>query len=440
MSLQGIPSSVNSIGPAKLTPKETQASKNPENVIGGAEVRDDMEKLKDSHNSLTKSRAEQRANIIEANLKSGKEKTSQFLANALGKGVNPERMGTKEFGKVNNALKRMSERLRRGGSGRRSSETSSSQEELRQKNASTQAALSSRMKQLDNDDEDMDADSEGGSDLSGGGRDQESTIMMLKSMYGNEEAPKLEQIANDLPDNTLDNTTKSKVAKGLSNSEISPKSDESTSLVETLESEKFKSLEPSTKSTVTNFIEQNNPVDSTPQKVELPDPNKPVKTTIDDISITSTAKTSGNLTVATHNLKTSSNGIDLSVKLVSTIDSNGKEKMINDPLFGSSIRIKTKDKITIENFKAVVDKFSNFYQSTAISNMQEGYYVPNMGSVTSSLQQTSSIMLDADLDKPLNIRIPISFDESGNAISQLMQQKLDNAYMSEGGAYVFYEK
>ncbi|MFN4150685.1 MAG: hypothetical protein ACK4IX_07055, partial [Candidatus Sericytochromatia bacterium] len=40
MSLQGIPSSVSSIGPAKLTPKETQASKNPENVIGGAEVRD----------------------------------------------------------------------------------------------------------------------------------------------------------------------------------------------------------------------------------------------------------------------------------------------------------------------------------------------------------------------------------------------------------------
>ncbi|MFN4150827.1 MAG: hypothetical protein ACK4IX_07770, partial [Candidatus Sericytochromatia bacterium] len=358
-----------------------------------------------------------------------------------------------EFGKVNNALKRMSERLRRGGSGRRNSETASSQEELRQKNASTQAALSSRSKQRDNEDEDMETDSDGGdSNLSGGGSDQESTIMMLKSMYGNEEAPKLEEIANELPDNTLDNSTKSKVAKGFSNSEISPKSDESISLVETLDSEKFKSLETSTKSVVTTFIEQEKPLDTSLQKIELPDPNQVIKSTVDDISITSKEKTSGNLTISEKTLSTTSDDVTVKVKVVSTKDSNGNQKMINDPIFGSSINITTKSQVLKEQLKSALLAIAKKVLSTDVSvnNMysnnvshstsSSAYHDPNIGIICNSLEKMSTIMLDPNLDKPLSIRIPISFDESGNTILEKAHQKLDNAYMSEGGAYVFYEK
>lgn len=443
MSLQGIPSSMSSMGAAKLTPKTNEAPSNPENIIGGAEVRDDMDKLKDSSKSLEKSRAEQRASIIEANLKTGKEKTSQLISNAIGKGVNPERMQSKEFGKVNNVLRRMSDRVRRGGSGRRSSEGASAQEELRQKNASTQSSLSARMRQLDNQDEDMDSDSEGGSDLSGGGRDQESTIMMLKSMYGSEESTKVEKVVNELPKNELDNTTKAKVSKGLLNSSIDPKSKESESVIQTLDSPKFKSLDKDIQSTVVNFVEQNNVKDTSFKKAKVPSLQPNLNTVIEDISITSKSKESGNIIIGSHRMVFKSKEVEAKVNLVSTTDSSGKTKIVTNPLYGSNIFIKalpniSKEKI-VQHLNNMSEKMGSAKFSSDIGMLQNTYYVPNMGSVKWSVDQLTTIMLDPELNKPFTLRVPISFDESGEPVVSMMQSKLDTAYMSNGGVNAYYE-
>lgn len=237
---------------------------------GGAKQRDDADKSNEAHKALHKSRSEEHQQKIKFMVtKAGN--AAHTMTNALLKPLRADRIAESMFKKVHSqAIKQVSRRMANRSARRSNSESTSAAEDNKQKSM-LQAQAMSKMSAKSNDSEldvETDTDSEEGGDLGGGGKDQESIIMLIKEMYGPKDQPLVKDTLSKLDNQDLSSDEKIKVVKTLHNSDMSKNPSLGESLLNTIKSDDFNKLSNSTKNVILDFMSGDNVINSKVEKTK----------------------------------------------------------------------------------------------------------------------------------------------------------------------------
>lgn len=378
--------------------------------LGGAKQRDDVDKSKEAHKALHKSRSEAHKQKIQFMVTKGAN-AAHTMKNAMLKPMRSDRIAENVFKKVHaQAVKQVTRKIASRLGKRNNSENASMSEEIKQKNAAMQAAMAARLRQMDDETEmDTDTDSEsGGGDLSGGGRDQDAFVMLIKSMYSDRDQHAVNETINKLENkDSLSDEQKVKIVKSLHNPEMDKNPSLSENLMGTINSKDFNNLSDKTKNTILDFMSGDNIV-----KTEMPKSKKLLNT--ENVAFQGVLK-----------------GLNLS----KSQKSNGLENVsftYNQPEVNLKLKLNNySNSNTMDLFKSHIDLKFNNASKDKISELIDGIankisVAGNESNISYSPLTLKNVVKDAvgkiNIDKNTSFRITLNNNGNDLSVSKAYKQ------------------